>query len=192
MAYKKFDDPKVSVDQAARKVYGATQLESLRRALQGISNRVLGGTNGAGPVAGAGAALHIGNTHGVDTTNPVTIILNGKAQDVAALTDVHMPTAGAQAALTATKFLLCAGTAGTGLVAGPGNIVTIADYASNTAALAACKLPDLPDGYCALGYITHLNGSLARNWTGASLLDAGSATGGTSGYVDLFCMPYND
>lgn len=190
MAYKKFDDANVAVSQTGTRVYDATHLQALRRALQGISNRVLGGTNGAGPVAAAGAAVHIGNTHGLDTTNPVTIILNGKAQDVAALTDVHIPS-GTQEALTATKFLLSVGTAGTGVIT-MGNVVTIADYASNTAALAACKLPELPDGHCPLGYATHLNGSLDRTWSGASLFDAGSGTGGTTGYVDLFCMPYTD
>ena len=65
MAFKygttKFDVPNVKVDKTGRKVY-AKYDEQFRRALQGITNRVLGGTSGTGnsPVTAAAAVGTLG------------------------------------------------------------------------------------------------------------------------------------
>jgi len=50
MAYKKFDDPNEDVSQKDGNVYEAVKYESLRKALVGMGNRVLGGTSGTGQV----------------------------------------------------------------------------------------------------------------------------------------------
>ena len=186
MAYKKFDDPDEKVSQAARKVYDATQSEALRRAIQGISNRVIGGSNGTqGPLITAGCAD--GSTGGVQIANALTVLINGVKSSVIAQDNLRMP-AGTQGSNTVAKYLICTGSGTSGTCIGPGNVVDKADYDSATLAAAACKLPDLPDGYCAVGYLT-LNAPTALDvvMNAAAL----GGTQGTSSYVDLMCMPYD-
>lgn len=191
MSYPKFDDRNKKVSTTARKAIDATAHEAMRRAIQGVVNRVLGGSNGTqGPLITAGIA--IGSTHGLNTTNAVTVSINGVQVAVGVLADVDMPAAGTQAVNTTAKFLLSVGTAGTGLVSGPANIITDADYTTVALAAAAAKLPDLPDGHCALGYVTYRSGSVARVWSAASVVDAASSTGGTAAYTNLLHMPYED
>ena len=193
MAFKygttKFDVPNVKVDKTGRKVY-AKYDEQFRRALQGITNRVLGGTSGTGnsPVTAAAAV----GTLGVLTANAVVIVVNGvqgtaKAQDNMPLPSGVIPLNSACKYLVSTPLDAGAGTSGT--VSGPGNIVSCADYASNTLALAACKLPDLPDGHCAIAAVTFVTPVL----TAVTLIPTSvlGTTGGTSAYTDLLCMPYD-
>ena len=153
MSYKKFDDANEAVSNSKMKVYDAITNEAIRRAIQGISNRIIGGSNGTqGPLITA--TLAAGSTAGVKTTNAVTCVINGVKVSVAAL-DNLVPPAGTMGSNKAAKYLLAVESAGTGgTVYGPGNVVDCADYSTNTLALAACKLPDLPDGQCALGYIS--------------------------------------
>lgn len=192
MAFKygttKFDAPDAKVDQSGLKVY-ADAHEKFRRALQGISNRVLGGTAGTGysPVT---AGVQIG-TLGVKIANVVAIVVNGVQGSAKVQDNIPVPS-GVIPANSACKYLISttlnsAGTGGT--CTGPGNIVSCADYDSNTLALAACKLPDLPDANVALGYLTLVSPYLtAVTLTSTSVL---GTTGGTDGYVDLICMPYD-
>lgn len=186
MAYKKFDDPDEKVSQAGRKVFDATYSESLRRAIQGITNRVIGGSNGTqGPLITAGCAD--GSTGGAQIANALTVLLNGVQDSVIAQDNLRMP-AGTQGSNTVAKYLICTGAGTSGTIIGPGNVVDKANYDSATLAAAACKLPDLPDGYCAVGYLT-LNAPTALDvvMNAAAL----GTTQGTSSYIDLMCMPYN-
>ena len=188
MAYKKFDDPNSKVDQSARKVYGAWPVEAMRRAIQGVSNRVLGGTAGTGysPVT-AGIAK---GTIGALFANTVAVVINGVICTLAAQDNIRMPY-GTQGKNTVAKYLISTtGTSGTCIATGPGNVVSKADYATVALANAAAKLPDLPDGACALGYV-QVNAPTLTDivYAVSSVFDT---TGGTAAYTDLLCMPYSD
>ena len=184
MSYKKFDDPNVKVDQSKFKGY-SIPLEVVRRAIQGISNRVIGGSNGTqGHLITAGCAN--GSTGGVQIANAITVLINGVQHSIAAGDNLRMP-AGTQGSNTVAKYLISTqGTSGT--VTGPGNTIDKGLYASATLAAAAASLPDLPDGHCAVGYLT-LNAPEALDvvMNAATL----GGTQGTSSYVNLMCMPYN-
>jgi hypothetical protein len=191
-AGKKFDDPARKVDASVRDINDAFWKSGMRRALQGITNRVLGGTSGTGWFPNVTATLADGSTGGIKTTTAVTVAINGAAVIVAAQDNLKMPGAssdftGTQGSNTVAKYLVCAvGTAGT--IIGPGNIISKANYATATLANAAAKLPDPPDGSCVLGYATF-------NTPAASDVVVGScgllSTAGTVAYTDLVCMPYD-
>ena len=199
MSYKKFDDPDTKVNQSQMKVYDAIPIESVRRALQGISNRVLGGTAGTGyvPVL-AGCAL--GGTCGFKTTYNVGVVRNGAVGTALLADNMYFSEQGTMGSNTVAKFLICT-TAGTGpQIVGPGNIIDKGDYASATLAAAAAKIPDLIDGECALGYVTLqaptltplvLTGSAMTAAAGLGYIMGTGGTAGTATYVDVVCMPYN-
>lgn len=199
MAYKKFDEPDDKVDASAMKIHGAVTNEALRRALQGIANRVLGGTAGTGYIPTlAGAA--VGGSAGFLTAMPVAVVRDGIRTTANATNNMLFGKLGTLAANEVAKFLICTVNGTSGTVIGPGNIVSKADYASATLAAAACKLPDLPDGACALASVT-----LSAPATTVLVLTDGASTaaaslgyligtGGTAGtatYQDLVCMPFN-
>jgi hypothetical protein len=199
MAYKKFDDPSEKVDATKYGVYDATVKEGIRRALQGISNRVIGGSNGTqGPLITPGLAT--GATAGFSVGNAVSVVRNGVISTVAAAANLLFPELGTLGKNKVTKFLVCTKDGTSGTIVGPGNIVDKGDYASATLAAAAAKIPDLPDGACALGYVT-LNAPAATALvltdgasTAAAKLGYVLGTGGTAGtatYVNLVCMPYD-
>lgn len=199
MAYKKFDAAHNKTDITQFGVYDAVVLESLRRAFQGISNRVIGGSNGTqGPLIAPGLAL--GATAGFRNTNAVSVVRNGVVSVVAASTNLLFPAHGTLGTNCVTKFLVCTKDGTSGTIVGPGNIVNKSDYASAELAAAAAKIPDLPDGACALGYVT-LSAPAATVMvltdgasTAAAKLGYVAGTGGTAGtatYVDLVCMPYD-
>jgi hypothetical protein len=199
--YKKFDDPDAKVDNSALKVFGAVPVEALRRALQGITNRVLGGTSGTGGYW-AGAGLTLGSTAGFTFPMVLGVVRDGVHSTVAAAasTGMYFGTTGTMGANTVAKFLVCSIDGTSGTVIGPGNVVSKADYASAALAAAKAKLPDLPDGAVALGYVT-LNAPAATKLvltdgatTAAALLGYILGTGGTAGtaaYVNLVNMPFN-
>lgn len=199
MAYKKFDDPSAKVDASKFGVNDVVPLEALRRALQGISNRVLGGTAGTGYIPTlAGAA--VGGSAGFLTAMPVGVVRNGVRSTANATNNMLFGTLGTLGANEVTKFLICTINGTSGTVIGPGNVVSKADYANATLAAAACKLPDLPDGACPLASVT-----LSAPATTVLVLTDGAATaaaslgyligtGGTAGtatYQDLVCMPFD-
>jgi hypothetical protein len=189
---RKFDDPARKVDAAVRTVNDAFWNSPMRRALSGISNRVLGGTSGTGWFPNVTATVADGSTGGIKTTTAVTVVIDGVAVVVAAQDNLKMPGAsseftGTQGSNTVAKYLICcAGTAGT--IVGPGNIINKADYATVALANAATKLPELPAGSCALGYALF-------NTPAASDVVVSScgllSTAGTVAYTDLICMPYD-
>jgi len=189
MAYAKFDDPNVKVDGSQMKAYGAFWLATQRRALQGISNRLINGTAGTQTFLTAivGAAS---GTGGISTTNAVTAVMDGAVYTIAAQAAVAI-TATTMGTNTVAKFLVYAGTNGSVFVSGPGNVVDKGDsvkaYASAAAAALDAKLPDLPDGYCALGWC-QIQGPVA-----SKVIFPMTAIGtcGTVTYGDLVCMPLN-
>lgn len=193
MSYPKFDDPAKKVDASGRKVYGIPR-EDIRRAFQGITNRVIG--NGSGGTAGTGflalAGLALGTTAGVKIGNAVTVVINGVQDSCIAQDNLYYP-AGTQGTNTVAKYLVCTATGTSGTVVGPGNTILKSDYASVALANAAAKLPDLPDGYCALGYVT-LNAPAATPLAFGQSVGFVTGTGGTAGtatYTNLVCMPYD-
>lgn len=181
MAYKKFDDPNVKVDPTNKGVYDAFLHEEMRRALQGITNRVALG------VGTEGAAVAVGGTGGIKVTNEVVIVINGLKQTANAQDNLKM-TAGTMASNSVAKFLVASTGGAGGTVIGPANIVSKDDYATVALAQAAAKLPDLPDGYCALGYM--LFDTFPT--TGVTLNSCGlPSSAGTAAFYDLVAMPYN-
>jgi hypothetical protein len=190
-AGKKFDDPEKKVDPSVRDVYDAFPKENARRAFQGIANRVIGGTNGTqGPLINIGAAL--GTTAGFKITNGVSVVINGVVSECIAQDNLPLPD-GTLAANTVAKYLICTAAGTSGTVIGPGNVVSKADYDTAALAAAACRLPDLPDGYCALGYVTlQAPEETALAFAdGAGFVTGTGGTAGTATYVNLMCMPYN-
>jgi hypothetical protein len=199
MAYKKFDDPNTKVDDSRNKINDNFMNSAVRLAIQGIANRVLGGTSGTGStVALAGCAA--GGTVGFKTASDVAIVHNGVYALVAAKDNLYFGTCGTLAANTVAKFLICSVDGGAATNIGPGNVVSKADYASATLAAAAAKLPDLPSGGVALGYVTLHAPALTQlvltdgATTAAARLGYGIGAAGTTGtatYVDLMNMPLN-
>lgn len=189
MAYKKFDDPTAAVSQAALRGNEATPLLATRRAIQAISNRVLGHTAGTGGMVVAG--LGTGGTSGIIITNTLKVVINGAMSTCIAQDNLWMPNYGTIGTRSACKFLVSTGTGTSGTVTGPGNVVDANAYADDTAALAACKLPDLPDGHCALGYMTLITPrTTAVNMSSKALVGL-YTTAGTATFVDLVSMPYD-
>ena len=189
MAYKKFDDASPKVDQSARKVY-ATPEEKFRRAFQGIANRVVGSTSGTASHL-LQASLGTASTGAVQITNTLVVLINGAYSTCIAQDNLNLPKY-TQAKNTVVKYLLSTGTGTSGTVTGPGNEVSKADYATVALANAAAKLPDLPDGNCALGYITVNAPETLAVVNNAAGLGAPAGTQGTATFTNLVCMPYND
>ena len=202
MAYKKFDDPDTKVNQSQMKVYDAVAHEALRRAIQGISNRVLGGTCGTGGGSLITATCTLGSTAGFITEETLRVVRNGiiTTCDIPDATGMYFSSQGTMGSNTVAKFLICS-TAGTGAqIVGPGNIIDKGDYASATLGAAAAKIPDLIDGECALGYVTLqapaatvlvLTNSATTAAAGLGYILGTGGTAGTATYVDVVCMPYN-
>lgn len=190
MAYKKFDDANVKVDSSAKKVYGAFPNEAIRRAIQGVANRAFGTLGTCG----------IGGSAGFKVAASPPVVINGALSTVAAQDNLLFEELGTMGTNTVAKFLICTTDGTSATCIGPGNVIDKGDYASATLAAAAAKLPDLPDGACALGMVTlHAPAATILILTdGASTAGAklgyaigGGGTAGTATYVDLACMPYN-
>lgn len=191
MAYKKFDDPDTKVDQSARKVY-STFDERFRRAMQGISNRVVGSTAGTSLISKTLAGCtYAATSAGLATTYDVGVVINGKLTTCAATDDLFMPE-GTQGSGSVAKYLIYTTDGTSATVGGPGNVITRSDYDTEALAAAAAKLPDLPDGGCALGYVSLVAATNSLSFSNAAGYVTG--TGGTCGtgtFYDLICMPYN-
>jgi hypothetical protein len=199
MAYKKFDDPNTKVDDSKFKVFGTMPVEAVRRALQGISNRVLGTTSGTGHVPTL-ATCAIGTTCGFKTTVDVGIVRDGIVSTVAAQDNLYFEKQGTMGTNTVAKFLICSKDGTSATCIGPGNIIDKGLHADATTAAAAAKIPDLPDGACALGYVTLqapaatvlvLTDGAATAAAALGYAIGGGGTAGTAAYVDLVHMPFN-
>jgi hypothetical protein len=191
MAYKKFDDPTDKVDASANKVYSIMD-EKIRRALQGITNRVIGSTAGTGIVGPQFlAGIAVAGSAGFKTTYAVAVVRNGEWSTVAVQNNLFMPV-GTQGTGTVAKYLVTSSDGTSATVRGPGNVVTRANYATEALAASAAKLPDLPDGDVALGYVSLVAGSTPLAFSlGAGFAVGTGGTCGTGTFTDLLCMPYN-
>ena len=186
MAYPKFDDPNKKVATGARKINDAFMTEAMRRGIQGITNRVIGGTNGTqGPLITAGIAA--AGSAGVQIANALTCVINGVKEAIVAQDNLALPS-GTQGKNTVAKYLVSVGAGTSGTVSGPGNVIDKGEYLTIALATAAAKLPDLPDGHCAVGYVT-VNAPTLTDIVFADDSALGT-TGGTAAYQDLVCMPY--
>ena len=197
MAYRKFDDAPLSADNKQMQMKtGGFFKEPWRRALQGIVNRVIGGTAGTSLVT---AACGTGTTTGVKTATSVNASINGVSVAIAALDNINIGTGaycgnnlelgkGTMGTNCVTKFLIFAGSDGVAQVTGPGNIVDKGGYASATLAAAACKLPELPENCVALGYML-MHGPEA---TGVNFSVGLAGTMGTCTFGDFIHMPYQE
>jgi hypothetical protein len=198
-AGKKFDDADPKVDASVMKTNDAFPKEGWRRAIQGITNRVLGGTAGTGRLA-VTAGCAVGSTVGFIFASDVGVVRNGVASTCAipAATGLYFGKLGTMGTNTVAKFLIATVDGTSGTVIGPGNIIHKEDYSTVALAAAAAKLPDLPDTGVALGYVT-LNAPASTvlvltdgATTTAASLGYKIGTGGTAGtaaYVDLMNMP---
>lgn len=186
MSYRKFDDPSLTRENAPRKGYDAFQHEAIRRALQGVLNRVLDGDFGtAGTTAAARAAAvatgcGTGATGGVCAGKAVAVLINGRAGTRSSSGSMWLP-AGTQSAATYVKYLICGGFGSTGTCLA-GNEST-----SSTGAY----LPDCPADYVALGYMEYLAGTSAWN-RGANVVTGQTGSSGTATFVDLVHMPFTE
>ena len=188
MAFKfatgsKFDDATKSVSQAAKKINDATWEESLRRAIESISNRVLGGaesgTAAADKASNMAAGCGTGGAFGIGTTAGLAVIINGRAGTRASAGSYNLPS-GTQAASTYVKYGIFGGfgTAGT-VLAGNESLTSTGAY-----------LPDCPSGLVVLGYMQYLAGTSAGGWNrGANVVTGQTGSSGTATFVDLVHMP---
>jgi hypothetical protein len=183
MAYKKFDDPSDLVNQAPRKVYNAVPYTSIRRALQGVLNRVIGGTDGTSNLvvlAGCGTGGD-STASGIGCTAGIAVIVNGRRGTRGSAGNYNLP-AGTQGRGTYVKYL----------ISGPINSTAGTVTAGNESTSATgAYLPDCPDGHVALGYLEYAAASTCGWNRGlnkvANQVTAGSA--GTFTFVDLAHMP---
>lgn len=164
MGYRKFDDAPLSRANESRKTYPALPNEAIRRALQGVLNRVVSGTGGTmGGTAGIGAAwLGTGSTAGVKLNTALAITINGRYGTAVAQDNIYLPP-GTQSKSTYVKYLVSVGFGTKGTITA-GNEGT-----SSTAA----KLPDCPDGMVAVGYVEYATGT-----SGAYVRYGGGTAGG--------------
>lgn len=195
MSYSKFDDPPLKRANDARKtVDSVIPQEAVRRALQSVLNRVIGGTGGTGDGMAAGTAavagLGTGSTCGIKIANPLLILVNGRFGTAAAQDNLYLPD-GSQSKSTYVKYLVAVreGTRGTVIL---GN--------ESTAATSAL-LPDCPDGYVCVGYMEYATGTagafkrLGGGTAGAQnvLSGNGAATCGTvNAWQNLVHMPLSE
>ena len=194
MAFKytgvKFDDPDLKVDQAGNKIV-SIPLEVHRRAIQAVSNRVLGSTAGTS-ILGPQFLFNLGaaGSAGLMGSMAVAVVRNGVWSTVAVQNNMFMPQ-GVQGTGTVAKYLVASEDGTSGTVKGPGNVIVRADYTTEALAAAAAKLPDLPDGAVALGYVTLVTDEKLTFDNAAGFPVGTGGTCGTGTFVNLICMPYD-
>lgn len=189
----KFDDVPLSRDSAPRKIYPAMPWEAFRRAIQGITNRVVSGTNGTmGGTAGIGAAyLGTGSTCGIALKTALGIEINGRYGTAVAQDNIYLPP-GTQSKSTYVKYLVAVGFGTQGTVFA-GN-----EGASSTAAM----LPDCPDGYVCVGYLEYatgtagafirIGGGTAGNNQNVLSGNVAATCGTVNAWEELLHMPYDE
>ena len=189
MAFKysltdKFDSATKSVEDAPRKVYNAFPNDAIRRAIQGISNRILWGvpgTNGTAATcieASFKSGCQTGGTGGIGVAKPLGLVINGRQGTTATAGSFWLP-AGTQSSNTFVKYgiFIGFGTSGTVLAGNEG--------ATSTAAY----LPDCPNGYVCVGYMEYTT-TAGTAWNrGANVVTGQTGSQGTASFVDLIHMP---
>jgi hypothetical protein len=189
MAYRKFDDAPASADGAVRKLYKALPDDAIRRALQGVLNRVINGGAAGTATTSFEMGLGTGGTCGVKLSNSITCLINGRYGTIQTQDNVRLPT-GIQGSGTWVKYLICGkhGTAATIVAGNEGSDSTSA------------KLPSLPDGYCPVGYLEYNTTSGAYNRFGGGTAggynvvsgNAAATCGTVVGWYNLVHMPYTE
>ena len=185
MAYRKFDDPSLTRGNSPRKGYDAFQHESLRRALQGVLNRVLcgdfttAGTTAAQRATDMATSCGTGTTGGVGASAAVAVLINGRVGTRSAAGSFWLP-AGTQSSGTYVKYLICGGFGSSGTCLA-GNEST-----SSTGAY----LPDCPIDYVALGYLEYYANATCGWNRNANVCSGSSASAGTGSFHDLVHMPF--
>lgn len=180
----KFDEAPKTADAAVKKGYGNFPDAGARSVLQALANRVLGDSAGTNGLTNAGLAEGT-NAHTIKTTYSVDYLINGAKYSLAAVDNVAIPGGlGTQGTACYVKYLVSVGTDGTAGSASGGIAIT---KGNEGAAAADAKLPDLPDGNCALGYFQILTTTFEYV---AGSTDNGS-TGITDTYTNLYHMPYD-
>lgn len=173
-SYAQTSYPKV----AQRSVFEAFPTEAARRALTGINNRVLGGTDGT--FISAGLQAGTAGTPGIAVNSPFSYTVDGKLYAGTASTNIPVPKSlGTQGIGSWCKYLLSIGTAGT---------YTITKGNEATSGSAGAYLPDLPDENCAVGYMVIKTAAVAYT---AGYTDP-AANSSTVGYYDLMSMPITE
>lgn len=161
----KFDAAPKSRDDAPRKIYPSMPKDDLRRAIQGVLNRVISGTDGTmGGTAGIGATwLGTGSTCGIWFKSALAITINGRLGTAVAQNNLYLPP-GTQSKSTYVKYMVAVGfgTKGTVFAGNEGTDSTSA------------KLPDCPDGYVCVGYMEYATG------TAGGFIRIGGGTAGNS------------
>lgn len=178
MGYRKFDDPPLSRANEARKLDPVFPYEAIRRALQGVVNKVIAGTSGTANGTGLYAGVGTGSTCGIKVAYGVVLDINGRLGTMAPQDNLYLPN-GTQSKSTYVKYLVAAkfGTAATVVLGNEGTDSTSA------------KLPDCPDGYVAVGYCEYATGT-----AGAFIRFGGGTAGGQnvlSGNVAATCGTVN-
>lgn len=185
MAYKKFDDPTLTVSTATSKLYQSNWNAAQRRAFQACFNKVLFcvGTSGTG-VWPASDNIGTGATGGIRIGNASAVSINGRYGTANACANLELP-AGTQSKNTTVKYLVSEGFGSSGTV-------TAGNEAAGTNATAA-YLPDCPDGHVALGYVQYTAATLYDYVrTNAVLTGMATGTSGTASFVSLVGMPYDE
>jgi hypothetical protein len=187
---KKFDAADISVSDAPKKVYQAIWNDATRRAIQSITNRVLHTGQAGTATSTYFGFVGTGSTCGAQIIAAMTVAINGRVGTAYARDNMRMPD-GTQAVNTWVKYLISTGFGTSGTIT-MGN-----EGASSTAA----RLPNLPDGHVAIGYMEYNTtsgayGRLGGGTAGAyNILGFGGvapSTCGTHAFTHLVHMPYDE
>lgn len=195
MSYRKFDDAPLSRANEQMKLDPVFPYEALRRALQGVLNRVIAGTGGTGDGVGIGTAaqgyLGTGATCGVQISKPLLLLVNGLFGTAAACNNIYLPD-GSQSKSTYVKY---------GVFTKPGSAMGTCLAGNESTASTTAKLPDCPDGYVCVGYMEYATGTagafkrVGGGTAGAVNVVSGNAAGtcGTvNAWVCLAHMPMSE
>jgi len=190
MAFKyatgtKFDDATKAVSQASRKMYEADFHEGLRRAILGVSNRVLWGVIGTNGTAATAieqtfkTGCQTGGTGGIGVAKVLGLLINGRMGTTSTSGSFNLP-AGTQGLSTYVKY---------GIFIGPGTSGTV--LAGNEATSSTnAKLPDCPTEYVCVGYMEYAAGTSAGGWNrDANKVTGQTGSSGTATFTDLIHMP---
>jgi hypothetical protein len=182
MAYNLFDAPPANRDKSTKKINQAFNHASQKAALKAMLSYVIpGGTAGTAITVGSLAGLDVGSTATkFKLTNPVLYTINGSIYKQAALDEILYPAAlGTQGTACICKYLVYCGVGALATTSGK-----VAKGNEGTAA-GDCKLPDLPDNSCPLGYVT-VTTTTAGYVAGTGTMGQG---GISATYADLITMP---
>lgn len=193
MTFRAWNADGMTPDASQNKITEAFKDKGMQRALKAMNARVISANGTAGN--GAGLAAGTAGSSQAQVVNTLKYTIDGKAYSLDGTAYVNFPafanptvvgviegTYATQVANSYCKYLISVGTDGTAASGSGGLEVSQGNFAT---AAADAKLPDLPDGKCALGYVQIASGT-------------GGFVSGTTGmnaawltvvYADLLTMP---